>query len=101
MFMRSLTIKLILASLCSSLISLALVGLFAGYQTGVAFDRFVQDRRAGAAVQHAAAYYAQHGSWDGLDVALHTSGGRPPNLSSNRPPRAQPPAGPLPYIVVN
>jgi signal transduction histidine kinase len=101
MIMRSLTIKLIIASLCSSLISLALVGLFAGYQTGVAFDRFVQDRRSGAAVRHAADYYAQHGSWAGLDAALHRSGGRPPNLSSNRPPRAQPPASPLPYIVVD
>ena len=110
--MRSLTIKLTLASLCSSLISLALVGLFARYQTGVAFDRFVQDRRAGAAVQTATDYYEQHGSWAGLDVALHMAearapDNRPPNPPANRPPanrpppRDQPPAGPLPYIVVD
>jgi signal transduction histidine kinase len=123
--MRSLTIKLTLASLCSSLVSLMLVGLFARYQTGVAFDRFVQDRRAGAAVQNAAGYYVQHGSWAGLDAALHMAearapGGRPSNPPPDRsppgdrppaggpsgpPPSEQPPAGgpsgPPPYIVVD
>lgn len=47
---RPLTVKLTLASLFSSLLSLVLVELFARYKTGLAFDRFVQDRRTGAIV---------------------------------------------------
>jgi hypothetical protein len=71
--LRSLTVKLTLASLFSSLLSVVLVGLFARYQTGIAFDRFVQDRRTGAIVQAATSYYAQYRSWDGLDSALRRS----------------------------
>jgi signal transduction histidine kinase len=106
---RSLTIKLTLASLCTSLISVLLVGLFARYQTGVAFDRYIQDRIASEVVPVAAAYYAQHGSWAGVDVALRDAapllmGAEPPPPPRGiRPPGGPPPGGPLnrPYVLVD
>src|SRR5262245_17299808 len=95
---RSLTVKLTLASLCSSLISVVLVGLFARYQTGVAFDRYVQDRALGVALQRATAYYERHGAWAGIDTLLHEGAGRDPGNflpppRADRPPPGGPPAG--------
>src|SRR5215216_476839 len=95
--MRSLTVKLTLASLCASLISVVLVGLFARYQTGIAFERYIQDRMASEVLPVAADYYAQYGSWRGVDMALRGAvpalmGAEPPPP----PPRADrpPPGGP-------
>ena len=108
--LRSLTVKLTLASLFSSLLSVVLVGLFARYQTGVAFDRFVQNRRTGAIVQAATSYYAQYRSWEGLDTAFSRAF-RAPDRAPDNPPRDWPPPGvppgrppfdaPASYIVVD
>ncbi len=100
--MRSLTVKLTLASLCASLISVVLVGLFARYQTGVAFDRYVQDRMASEVVPVAADYYAQYGSWRGIDIALRGAlpapmgAGPPPPRGDRPPPPGGGPGGPPP-----
>ena len=63
--MRSLTVKLILAFLLISVVSVALAAVLARAATGREFDRFIMDRARGEFLAGAASYYQAHGSWDG------------------------------------
>lgn len=68
--MRSLTVKLTLAFLLTGVIAVALVGVFARYLTGAAFGQLVREQELVDFTDTAAAYYAQNGSWQGIDEYL-------------------------------
>jgi signal transduction histidine kinase len=63
--MRSLTLKLILATLLTSIIGIGLAAVLARVATGREFDRFIMDRSRVEFVASAATYYQAHGSWTG------------------------------------
>ncbi len=68
--MRSLTVKLTLAFLLTGLVAVALVGVFARYLTGAAFGQLVREQELVDFTDTAAGYYAQYGSWQGVDEYL-------------------------------
>src|SRR5574338_1503882 len=84
----SITIKLILGFLLVGLISILLIVLLARQSTRQEFNRFVTDRRGQEMVSSLKAYYAEHGSWQGVQEAIYelsvpvqpapNPGGRPP-----------------------
>jgi two-component system sensor histidine kinase BaeS len=65
--MRSLRTKLVLAFLLVSLLIIALVAVFARWNTSAEFRRYVFDRNQEGFVSVLANYYAQDGSWDGVE----------------------------------
>ena len=59
--MRSLTLKLILATLLTSIIGIGLAAVLARIATGREFDRFIMDLSRVEFVASAATYYQAHG----------------------------------------
>ena len=68
--MRSLVLKLTLAFLVVGLAGAVLVAAFVGDLTRREFDRFVVDRYHYEVLSEVADYYANNGSWDGLQRVL-------------------------------
>ena len=68
--MRTLTVKLTLVVLGISLLSVALVALFARWVTVREFDRFVLGQLRGGFTEQVTTYYQTHGSWTGVMAAL-------------------------------
>ncbi len=68
--MRSLALKLTLAFLIVGLAGTVLVATFVGGLTRREFNRFVVNRYQYDVLSEAADYYANNGSWDGLQRAL-------------------------------
>jgi two-component system sensor histidine kinase BaeS len=64
--MRSLRTKLVLAFLLISLVIIALVAVFARWNTSAEFRRYIFDRNQEGFVSVLANYYAQGGSWEGV-----------------------------------
>jgi signal transduction histidine kinase len=80
--MRSLTLKLTLAFLAISLISVALVAVFARWITVQEFDRFVLDQAQNDFIDFVTAYYEANGSWQGMAQQLPQ---QPPPASAAGP----------------
>ena len=71
--MRSLSLKLTLAFLLVGLLAVALVGVFVGLRTQSAFDRFAYDSDITSLANMLENYYANNGSWIGVeDVFQHS-----------------------------
>lgn len=68
--MRSLRLKLTLAFLLVGLIGSVLVALFVGYRTRSEVDEFLSSRDQDVLVDALGEYYAEHGSWAGVDAML-------------------------------
>jgi signal transduction histidine kinase len=64
--MRSLRTKLVIAFLLVSLVIIALVAVFARWNTSAEFRRYIFDRNQEGFVSTLANYYAQDGSWEGV-----------------------------------
>jgi two-component system sensor histidine kinase BaeS len=83
--MRSITLKMVLAFLGISLVSILLIVLLARWNTGTEFSRFVTDRRGADLVESLATYYRDNGSWDGFKNPAPSNDNTPRPESS--PPR--------------
>jgi two-component system sensor histidine kinase BaeS len=88
---RSLTLKLTLAFMAVSLTGIALVALLVWGITLTEFNRFMQDRALTDFATAATSYYQAHGSWEGVEAALHQQGliptaGQPQAGGGNNPP---------------
>lgn len=68
--MRSLVSKLLFAFLGVSVAALLLMAMPIGWQMRNEFERFVMERYGTTMVPMLAAYYEQHGSWEGADEIL-------------------------------
>ncbi|MCI0578758.1 MAG: HAMP domain-containing protein, partial [Chloroflexi bacterium] len=73
-FIRSLTPRLVLAFLFVSLISTALVAVFAGRQTTSDFDHFMMAQHQETAASLLAEYYRSSGGWEGVEAILPVGG---------------------------
>ena len=67
--MRSITLKLVLAFLGVSLVSVLLIVLFARYTTAREFRRFTETNDQSTILNTLKDYYDVHGSWEGIDHA--------------------------------
>ena len=83
--MRSITLKLVLAFLSITLVSIVLIVLLARWNTGAEFSRFVVDRRGADIGETLANYYRENGSWEGVGKNLF-AGNAPPG-PGNMPPQ--------------
>ncbi len=83
--MRSLAFKWIATLLVTSLIGVALVGLFAYRTTVNEFDRLRVEQAKTTFVEEAAGYYRDYGSWDGLESWLRMQ--YPPPDEGHPPPQ--------------
>jgi signal transduction histidine kinase len=83
--MRSITLKMVLASLTIALISIVLIVVLARWNTGAEFTRFVSDRRGEELVENLEEYYQAHGTWTGIEktIVIYTDRQWP----ENGPPR--------------
>src|SRR4030067_1681556 len=82
---RSLTWKLTLAFLLVGLTGAGLVAVFVRYTTQSAFNRFVLDQNQQMLVDNMTKFYANSGSWEGVEsVSLFSR-------SENPPPGGDPP----------
>jgi signal transduction histidine kinase len=83
--MRSITLKLILAFLGISLVSVLLVVLFARYTTGREFRLFTEENSRSTLMETLQNYYINQGSWEGIEQAELFM--RYPQPSDNPPPK--------------
>ncbi len=97
MMPQSLTVKLTFAFLLTGLACVALVGVFARYQTGLEFDRFLREREQADFVTMVTSYYQNQGSWDGLADTLR---GAPPRRTNGQQPGQLSPTQ-SPFVVVD
>lgn len=67
---RSLTLKWVLTLIIASLTGVMLVGLVASRTTVDEYDRLRIERAQNLFVADMAAYYQEHGSWDGLEAQM-------------------------------
>jgi len=83
--MRSITLKMVFASLGIALISIVLIVLLARWNTGAEFSRFVIDRRGADLVESLGEYYRANGTWEGAEkvILIDTA----PQWPENGPPR--------------
>ncbi len=91
----SLTLKLTLAFIFTSLIGIMLVGVIARYVTAYEFDRLLRERTNSQLLLTAKAYYQEKKSWAGFDeVARRQAASQPqqppPLPGGNNPPRNNP-----------
>ena len=91
----SLTLKLTLAFIFTSLIGIMLVGVIARYVTAYEFDRLLRERTNSQLLLTAKAYYQEKKSWVGFDeVARRQAASQPqqppPLPGGNNPPRNNP-----------
>jgi signal transduction histidine kinase len=70
---RSITLKLIAAFLAVALVSILALVLMARWNTGQEFEKFVSTRNQTELVTRLTDYYRSHGSWDGVEEAIHLS----------------------------
>jgi hypothetical protein len=83
--MRSLTFKLVLAFLLTSIAGMALAAVFIRQSVTTEFDSYVITQQRADFVDQASAYYERTGSWEGLDSWLREQGAR--RLAEATPPR--------------
>jgi signal transduction histidine kinase len=89
--MRSLTFKLVLAFLLTSIAGMALAAIFIRQSVTTEFDTYVITQQRAAFIDEISAYYEQAGTWDGLDRWLREQAARrlaeasPPSVDQHRP----------------
>lgn len=83
---KTLAIKIALVVLAVSILSVGLVALFSGWLTRE-YDRLLIDQVQNNLVTEAAAYYQEHGSWEGVMIAFSdgTDGRRSRRFPDERP----------------
>ena len=86
--MRSISSKLILAFLSIGIVSVAIIGLSALWNTRAEFIRFLSDQNQTDFVTELSNYHRTNGSWDEVET-LFTQGNNPP----------QPGMGPGPHMM--
>ena len=74
--MRSLTFKLVLAFLLTSVAGMALAAVFIRQSVTTEFDSYVIAQQRADFVDQVSTYYERTGSWDGLDGWLREQGAR-------------------------
>src|SRR5215212_236045 len=74
--MRSLTFKLVLAFLLTSVAGMALAAIFIRQSVSSEFDSYVITQQRAAFIDQLSAYYERSGSWDGLDGWLREQAAR-------------------------
>ncbi|MFN8472730.1 MAG: ATP-binding protein [Anaerolineae bacterium] len=87
MWRASLTLKLTLAFLLTSVLGIGLAALLARVVTTREFDRFVMGQLRNEYVANAAAYYQSHGSWAGAGEYFHQLELSPQPDAPPRPPQ--------------
>src|SRR5215213_10526807 len=75
-YMRSLTFKLVLAFLLTSVAGMALAAIFIRQSVSSEFDSYVITQQRAAFIDQLSAYYERSGSWDGLDSWLREQAAR-------------------------
>jgi signal transduction histidine kinase len=78
--MRSITVKLLLAFLGISLVSVTLIVLLARWTTDREFRSYLFNQNRNSLISSLADYYGKHGSWDGVD-SVELIPGPPPEFS--------------------
>jgi signal transduction histidine kinase len=76
--MRSITVKLLLAFLAISLVSVALIVLSARWMTEREFRSYLFDQNRNNIISTLESYYSIHGNWNGVEFALTVSAAQPP-----------------------
>ncbi|MBI3739314.1 MAG: HAMP domain-containing protein, partial [Chloroflexi bacterium] len=84
--MRSITLKLILAFVSVSLLSIVLIVLFTRWRSGEEFRSFLFDQNRPSIVTSLSSYYATHGSWQGISEAQFQVQPPPPRPEPNNSP---------------
>src|SRR5213596_2799080 len=74
--MRSLTFKLVLAFLLTSIAGMALAAIFIRQSVTSEFDSYVIAQQRADFIDQVSAYYEQSGSWDGIDRWLREQAAR-------------------------
>jgi signal transduction histidine kinase len=74
--MRSLTVKLVLAFLLTSIAGMALAAIFIRQSVTSEFDSYVITQQRAAFIDEVGAYYARTGTWDGIDQWLREQAAR-------------------------
>ncbi|HEU5098273.1 MAG TPA: ATP-binding protein [Roseiflexaceae bacterium] len=93
--MRSLTFKLVLAFLLTSIAGMALASIFIRQSVSSEFDSYVIAQQRASFIDEAALYYARSGSWNGFDRWLREQALRqltdatPTPPDQRRPPRVR------------
>ena len=83
--MRSITVKLLLAFLAISMLSVVLIVLSARYVTDREFRSYLFNQNRNSIITELADYYGKNGTWNGVDIALQAPGqASPPRLFSGR-----------------
>jgi signal transduction histidine kinase len=75
--MRSITVKLLLAFLVISMLSVVLIVLSARWMTEREFRSYLFDQNRTNIISALADYYSKNGSWDGVENALRVQEGPP------------------------
>ncbi len=83
--MRSITVKLLLAFLGVSLVSVVLLVLLFRWSTDREFRNFLFTQSRTNIINTLTAYYSTNGSWDGVDQISLASGFQPPFAASGQP----------------
>jgi len=73
---RSLTFKLVLAFLLTSIAGMALASIFIRQSVSSEFDSYVIAQQRASFIDEAALYYARSGSWNGIDRWLREQAAR-------------------------
>ena len=76
--MRSITVRLLLAFLAISMLSVILIVLSARFLTEREFRSYLFTQNRNSIVSALADYYGKNGTWDGIDMALQAPGLTPP-----------------------
>jgi signal transduction histidine kinase len=74
--MRSLTFKLVLAFLLTSVAGMALAAIFIRQSVTSEFDSYVITQQRGVFIDELSAYYERSGTWEGIDGWLHEQAAR-------------------------
>jgi signal transduction histidine kinase len=74
--MRSLTFKLVLAFLLTSVAGMALAAIFIRQSVTSEFDSYVITQQRGVFIDELSAYYERSGAWDGIDGWLREQAAR-------------------------
>ncbi len=83
--MRSITLKLILSFIATSLLSTVLVVGFTRWRSREEFRTFLIDQNRPGVIGAFSSYYQQHGSWDGIGSQMSV----PPSPMTTEPPQFQ------------
>jgi signal transduction histidine kinase len=85
--MRSITVKLIVAFLVVSLVSVSLIAILTRWNTNQEFQNFVFNRNSTDLVTVLADYYAEQGNWNGVTPSIFNTTFNPPtNVGGREPP---------------